>query len=319
MMVMRNYYISIGSLITGLLFISGIGRDDIRLSKYYEFAKDSTFNCIGELYYKNEFQLSCILIDKKHILTAAHAFYHDSGSYHKDSMYEPAYKKWLYGEIPEKIVPGSADDFYVKFSGKKYKLKGFKIHDVYKNSKPYRDEYGIHPSEDYAFEVAVAELATEVKGIEPAILYEDKDELGKRAIMSGYGDVERADEYNAKRSKHKRRKMAGENMIDSFGGFKVGEEWGGLFFDFDAPNSNCCNRIGGSTPLPLEYFTSSGDCGSGLFLNKDGKWKLAGLCSSPEYFSELALYGDKYGKYYGFTCYYIRISLFKDWIIANTR
>ena len=311
---MKNKNPIIGFILVGLLFLNGIGRDDVSLSKYYQFAKDPVFNCIGELYYKNKFQLTCILIDNKHILTVAHGFYHDSGQYRTDSVYEPAYSRFIYGQIAQKQKVGEPKDFYVKFSGKKYKLKNIHIHETYLKSKPYRDQFGIHPSEEENYDLAIAELITEVKEVQPAILNEDFQELNHRAILCGYGEVEKADEINTRLPFHKRRKMAGENMIDSLGGFKAGEHWAGLCLDFDAPNSNCCNRMGSSQPLPLEYYVSAGDCGSGLFIFSDNTWKLAGVHAGFEQRSEYFLYGDKYDKYYGFTGYYIRTSVFKDWI-----
>lgn len=311
---MKFKYHLVGIITVGFLFFSGIGRSDVSLSKYQQFAQDSVFDCIGELYYKNKFQLTCILIDKTHVLTVAHGFYYDSGKYHKDSVYEPVYGRFIYGKIAEKLIVGKAKDFFIKFSGKKYKLKSIHINETFQKSKPYRDQYGIHPSEEENFDMAIVELETEVAEIKPATLYEKNEELNKRAIMCGFGEVEKANEVNVSRTLHKRRKMAGENMIDSLGGFRVGDNWAGLCFDFDAPNSDCCNRMGSAKPLPLEYYISAGDCGSGLFIQEENQWQLAGVHSGFEIRSEYVNYGQKYGKYYGFTGYYIRISMFKDWI-----
>lgn len=304
----------IGILLVGFMCLNGIGRDDVHLSKYYQFAKDPVFNCIGELYYKNKFQLTCILIDNKYVLTVAHGFYHDSGAYRTDSVFEPAYNRFVYGKIAQKQLVGKPGDFFVKFSGKKYKLKTIHIHETYLLSKPYRDQWGIHPSAEENFDLAIAELTTEVKDVRPAMINEAFDELHERAILCGYGEVEKADEINTRLTFHKRKKMAGENSIDSLGGFKVGNIWAGLCFDFDAPNSTCCNRMGSAKALPLEYYVSAGDCGSGLFIQTDSTWKLAGVHSGFEQRSEYVNYGDKYNKYYGFTGYYIRTSVFNEWI-----
>ena len=164
------------------------------------------------------------------------------------------------------------------------------------------------------YDIAIAELTTVVDNAKPAILNEDEDELGKRAIIAGFGEVERADEFNADSSIHERKKMGGENMVDSIGGFKLGDKWAALVTDFDAPNSVCCNRIGSAKPLPLEWYADAGDCGCGLFINKNGIWKLAGICSSSENDYEMINYGKKFGKYYGFTDLFQRISVYKDWI-----
>lgn len=317
MNIKNSFYLTL----IGILNFCGIGRDDVPLSKYFDFAKDPVFDCIGELYYKNKFLLSCVLIDQKFILTAGHAFYLESGPRHIDSLYDPESQKWFFGNIPDKMVVGDVKDFTVKFSKKIYQLKTIIIHDRGKRGMTefIRDSFGRHPTEDYNFDIAIAELESKVEKIIPAVLNDQNDELGKRAIMAGYGEVERSNEYNSENTLHKRRKMGGENMIDSVGGFKVGDNWAGLFFDFDGPNIVCCNRMGNSEPLPLEYYIDAGDCGGGLFINRYGKYFLAGLCAAPDYPSEYTRFGDKYGKYYGFTCYYLRVFAFKDWINSNIR
>lgn len=302
-----------------ILFTSGIGRDDVQLSKYLQFAKAPQFDCVGEIYYKREFQITCILLDSTHLLTAAHAFFTDSGAYHRDSVFNFDLNRFVYGYIAEKQIVRSPKNFSVKIGGKKYKTKRFVIHEAYLNAKPYRDEYGIHASEDEFKDLAIIELANPVDDIAPAVLCDTDNELNKRAVFAGFGEVERANEFTYdsidSKSLHKRRKMAGENMIDSLGGYKIGNNWAGLYIDFDDPNSNCCNRMGSAKPLPLEYFPSAGDCGSGLFININGIWKLAGFCAStPEDYTEIVNYGKRYKKYYGFTAYYDRIFVYKDWI-----
>lgn len=306
---------TICSFFTCLLFINGTGRDDVPLSKYINFAKDSTFNCIGELYFKNEFEGSCVLINKKYIITSAHNFeinYKDSMV--ADSQFDQTLQKWHYGGRSTAQRVGNIDFFYLKLSGKKYYLKNIYIHDVYKNAKPYRDSFGIHSSAEFNYDIAIAELKLEVPDIQPAIINEDADELNKRAIIAGYGQVLKSNDYTKFLPLHWRRKFAGENIIDSVGGFRVAGNWAELYYDFDAPNSDCCNRMGSPTPLPLEYYIGAGDCGGGMFIYKDGKWKLAGVCAADLIHSEIALYGNKYGKFYGFTANYIRVYAFKDWI-----
>jgi hypothetical protein len=309
-------YIKIGFLY--LLITSGIGRDDVRLSKYEQFGEKSVFDCVGEIYYNKEFQQSCILIDSTHILTSAHAFYLDSGSYHLDSLYIEENKRWIFGNVAEKQIIGRPEEYYIKIAGEKYALSTIVMHETYKNAKPYHDENGVHASKDFDFDIAIAELETPVKGIPSPILHQGTDELHQRAIMAGYGDVERSHDYGRKVLRRRRRKIGGENIIDSIGGFKVGDKWAELFLDFDSPNSNCCNRMGESDPLPLEYLVNGGDCGSGLFILVNGEWQLAGICSSVDKPSEYFNYGDIYGRYYGFTFSYLRIFAFKEWILENT-
>ena len=291
------------------MLCSGIGRDDVSLSKYYNFAKDSVFNCVGEIYFKNEFSCSCVLIDKKYIITVGHAFFRESDSLVEDSFLFAT--KWKQGKHPAFNYLGNIDSFSVHFFGRIYSIKKIYVHEKYNGNPNF---YSI--DEGTFYDMAIAELTTTVEGIKPALLYEDFDELNKRAIISGFGEVEKANEYNVPDSVtlHKRRKMAGENMIDSVGGLKIGNNYSVIVSDFDAPHSACCNKIGSTKALPLEWNGDAGDCGCGLFINKNGIWKLAGICFSPSYFSDDELYGEKYGKYYGFTDTYNRISVYKDWI-----
>lgn len=51
-----------------ILFFSGIGRGDVKMKKYFNFAQDSTFDCIGEVYTKKgKFILSCVLITNNYV------------------------------------------------------------------------------------------------------------------------------------------------------------------------------------------------------------------------------------------------------------
>ncbi|MFI5222249.1 MAG: hypothetical protein ACHQK8_07990 [Bacteroidia bacterium] len=301
-----------------LLLSSGIGRDDVPLSKYYEFANNPVFDCVGEMYYNNEFSGTCVLIDKKFIITAGHNFFFDSKEFIRDSIFLKELNVWRHRTYARYSYKGKIELFTIRFSGIDYKLKNIHLNETYTNGRHDTDYLGdtsVHrnPDDDH-FDLAIAELETKVKNVNPASFYKNDDELGKQAAFAGFGEVEVANEYKTDNSLHQRRKLAGENMIDSVGGFKIGNNWGALFFDFDDPSSDCCNRMGSPIPLSLEYFPNGGDCGGGLFINEKGTWKLAGICTSPDYPIEHQLYGDKYGKYYGFTCYYQRLFAFKDWI-----
>ncbi len=302
-------------LLIGLSLISGIGRHDISLSRYHKFAQQPTFNCVGEIYHNKSFQQSCVLLDSTHILTSAHAFYLDSGSSYFDSLYIEESNRWIYGNLSEKQIIGPATEYSIKLDGKTYLIKNIFVHDSFQNQRLYRDSFGLHFSNlGHKFDIAVAELAAPVPEITPAILYENFDELNSHAIMGGYGVVEKANDYNKSLAFHRRRKTGGENTIDSIGGFMVGDLYGELFLDFDAPNSDCCNRFGSPIPLGLEYMINGGDCGSGLFIKHQGEYQLAGLCSSEDIPSDYFNYADIYGSYYGFTFTYLRIVAFNDWI-----
>ena len=101
----------------------------------------------------------------------------------------------------------------------KYKLKNITIHDEYSNAKPYRDQHGLQLSNGYYFDIAIAELESPVKNVEPASLYTGNSELNQRAIMAGYGYVEKSNDYAKEETLYVERKTGGENMIDSIGLF----------------------------------------------------------------------------------------------------
>lgn len=283
------------------LFLSGVGRDDVRLYRYYAFAQDPVFNCIGEMYYKKkkEFVESCVLIDSNHIMLAAHGLFMDSDSMVVDSITvlnrrhaveRPAYS-YLPGNYP----------YYFKFNGKKFYVNKISLCPYYDdgfNSLGFND-------------VAIIELSEAVKGIQPAILYTDSNELHARGIACGYGDPSKA--MGSGIFLHSRKKMAGENMIDSLGGNKINGQWGAMYADMDHPRNAYCNRMGLATPLPLEWHSNGGDCGSGLFILKDNTWQLAGISFGPSYFDDWKRYSEKYG-YYGFVDGWTRVSPLVPWI-----
>jgi hypothetical protein len=297
-----------------ILLSSGTIRDDVSVSKAHRFAEQPVFDCIGEIFFEKEQQQSCILIDATHILTSAHAFYRGSGKYQLDSLFLPDCKRWIYGNLPEKSVLGDMKNYTIRLKGDTYKIKSIKVHEQYANAKPYRDEYGLQLSEGFKYDIAIAELEKPILNIKPAQLFEGNNELNQRAIMAGYRYIEKSSDFTKSRPLHFQRKTGGENMIDSIGHFKVDDRWAGLFFDFDAPNSDCCNRMGDAKALPLEYYPNGGDCGSGLFIKESGTWKLAGMCSAEDIPCETFNFAEKNGHYYGFTCNYLRIFAFKSWI-----
>lgn len=306
-------------LLIGFLCISGTGRHDVKIAAYTEFAKNKAFDCVGSIYYDNAFQLSCVLIDQTHIITAAHAFEMTNKEVIFDSVYEPMLNKWRYGKHATSTYIAEPSHFYIKLGDQKIAVKKIYVQDTYKNAKPLRDSLGIHASPEMYFDIAIAELEAPVTTIIPAILYNDSNELNEKGLFVGYGDVAKSDEENKRFVFRRRQKFGGENMIDSIGGYKVGNTWAGLYIDFDAPQSDCCNRMGSAIPLPLEYFPNAGDCGSGLFLNNNGKYYLAGICTAEALYWEYILYSQKNGMAYGLTANYQRIYAYKSWITETLK
>lgn len=290
-----------------VLFFNGIGRHDTPLKKYFDFAKDSIFDCVGEVFNSkgNKFIQSCVLISNQHIIATAHGFYEESKAMVNDSVTVLGKKYPI--KRPAYSTLKKSSDFYIKIDGKIYQVEKIIIHPHYDDAF---NSYGYN-------DIAIVKLKQEVvQNIKPAILYTDTLERGSRGIVCGYGAVLKAS--GSSFSFGKRKKMAGENMIDSLGGNYTNNKWGVLFADMDKPETVVCNRMGDAAPLPLELHGHTGDCGGGLFIIQNKEWRLAGISFAPSYYDDWKLYGQSYG-YYGFIDGWTRVSPIADWIKSNIK
>ncbi len=285
----------------GLLCFSGIGRDDIPMKRYSEFAQDSVFDCIGEVFdSKGKYILSCVLIDNRFLLSSAHGFYKDSKTDVIDTI--TVLNKRHSIKRPESTRLLDKSEFYIKFKNKKIQAKDIIIHPEYKdgfNSDGFND-------------IAIIELHESISFVNPAKLYTDTLEKGARGIVCGFGSNSKAIGRNSLLFS-KRKKMAGENIIDSLGGNLLNNSWGVLFADMDNPKTPDCNRMGDHSPLPLEWHGDAGDCGGGLFILQNKEWRLAGISFAPSYYEDWEIYGRKYGNY-GFIDGWTRVSPLVTWI-----
>jgi hypothetical protein len=295
----------ISIIVIVLLFFNGIGRHDISLKKYYSFSKAEVFNSIGAVYLNNKFSQTCILINSRHLMSSAHGFYIDSKTMVNDTII--VFDKKYPITRPQYTYLADKSSFYFLFNGKKHFANKIVIHPNYNN------DFGETGYND----VAIIELSEHIQDITPAMLYLDSNEQGKRGITCGFGDVSKAFGSNLT-ILNLRRKMAGENMIDSLGGNLVKGKWGIMYADMDNPNSINCNRMGSPSPLPLEWKSDGGDCGSGIFIFTNNNWHLAGISFAPTYYTDIKTYSENYGSY-GFIDGWTRVSPIADWIIANTK
>jgi len=155
----------------------------------------------------------------------------------------------------------------------------------------------------------VIELEEPVKDCRPAKLCTGFDELAALATMVGYGvsgkanKPEEVDEYGYK--------LAGQNRIDSIGGYVFNGHPALMVFDFDHPDMPQYNECGSSKPVAMESMCGGGDSGGGMFRQgKDGSWELIGICTGANTNVERLL---KIG-YYGNEGSYTRVSVFNSWI-----
>lgn len=154
------------------------------------------------------------------------------------------------------------------------------------------------------YDIGMMRIATSITDITPALLHEGTDEIGKMAVMAGYGTTGTG---STGWTSFDGRKRAGQNMVDIFlnTGGKPGKSRV-LLADFDNPRDPNDSSWGSPDPLDLEYMIAPGDSGGGLFIGG----LLAGITS----FGWGRLDGDPnsdYGDAGGFT----RVSMFVDWIM----
>lgn len=238
------------------------------------------------------------MFTNNYVLSSAHGFFKES----KESVIDTITvlnKRYPIKRAKYSILENKSQ-FIFKFKDKSFFAKRIIIHPEY-NDDFHSDGYN---------DIAIIELTESIDFIKPAVLYTDTNELNSKGIICGFGVNSNA---IGKRKFLIRKKMAGENIIDSIGGNKINGTHGVLYADMDNPKSIVCNRMGSPTPLELEWHGGAGDCGGGLFILQNHKWQLAGISFAPSYFEDWKVYGEKYG-YYGFIDGWTRISPLNDWI-----
>lgn|GEM_PF-1516335 len=299
------------------LFFSGIIRHDRQIKQHITYGQNVSFNCVGEIYHLGKFQQSVVLIDSNHILCTAHAFMFGSGPSRFDSLFIPEVNKWVYGNVSDTIALGNVKDFKVKIGRHTAKISSITVHENYLKAGTYRDKYGIHSGVGFQYDIAIATLCNPILDIRPAELHKEEVTIGKKGIFCGYGDVEKANEVEKNNRFRKRRKLGGENIIDSIEHFKEDTNYQVLRIDFDSPTDSKRNRFGSSEALELEYMPSGGDCGSGVFIQTQNGLRLAGLCAALDSPYEYFTYGIPFKEYYGYTASYLSLASFSDWIEKN--
>jgi secreted trypsin-like serine protease len=295
-----RYYNSIILILGSLLVIlctSGIIRHDISESKYLELANQKQFDCVGQVFIGSDTIVggSCVLINKNYVLSAAHVFM-DSESITDSSLMNQGVI--TFDQINEHVYPASR--ITIVINGQKISAKSITIHPVYLDSLTEGN-----------CDLALIELEESVTNTLPAKLNYSYSEINADVVGVGFGATGPADRPDKVTSQNI--KIAGENAIDSIGGYSYGGNETKLICDFDHPNRNDCNKMGSTIPKPLEYITSGGDSGGALFM-KDGEiWKLVGICSG----SGIELEQFMKSFYYGQVMEWTRVSAFAGWIESN--
>lgn len=287
----------VASLIMGILifvaFFSGIFRDDVSEEAYLQLAQQKQFDCVGRIIKDTTPNGSCVLINDRFALSAAHVFI--DNDIRMDTMHYNGQRIILYVPINKRLTDVSG--LYIMINEQKVKVKNIVLHPNYLDSLT-----------EGSCDIALIELMQTLTMVSPAKLNLRFDELNLNVVGVGYGasgPANRPDlvgQYN--------RKIAGENVVDSFTGMELRGHKTLLMCDFDHPTNTVCNKTGSPKPRPLEYICSGGDSGGGLFRQAGQEWELIGICARG------GVNVDQLNKtgYYGQTMEWTRVSIFNSWI-----
>lgn len=183
------------------------------------------------------------------------------------------------------------------FKGQKVKVKNLWLHPNYLDSLTKS-----------SCDIAILELEKPLNKIAAAKLNSLLNELNSDVVGVGFGASGPADRPDLVGAHNK--KIAGKNVVDRIGGSEYMGLKTLLICDFDHPTREDCNKTGSPIPRPLEYITSGGDSGGGLFRMNNSEWELIGICSGANTDLEQLM---KTG-YYGQTMEWTRVSVFTKWI-----
>lgn len=161
------------------------------------------------------------------------------------------------------------------------------------------------------YDFAILELTGPITDAgDPPVLYSGDQELGRRAVIVGYGSRGVAPFGHGWRfgQRHGDHATAAENVVDQITDVDFSDrfgDWGNsLSIDLDQPNGPGKNRWGDAAPIsPLEGILAPGDSGGSLWMQFDSGWRLIGVNSS----------GDP-GADYQDVSNFARISRERDWI-----
>jgi hypothetical protein len=281
-----------------LTFFSGIIRHDVDEKEYLKFAAEKQFDCVGQIFKDTSSGGSCVLISDRFALSAAHVFI-DTDT-RTDTTEINGQIITVFTPYNERVT--DVNKLTLVFNGQKVKAKRIFIHPDYLDSLTKG-----------SCDIALIELEQPLKGISPAKLNDAFDELNSNVVGVGFGASGSADRPDLVDLLNK--KIAGENVVDSIGGPELSGNGTILLCDFDHPTRDDCNKMGSSVPRPLEYISTGGDSGGGLFRKNGDDWELIGICSGAGI--DFAQFMKTY--YYGQIMEWTRVAAFTPWIDEHTK
>jgi secreted trypsin-like serine protease len=165
------------------------------------------------------------------------------------------------------------------------------------------------------YDLALFRLTTPVKGIKPASLNTDRNEVGQVIFTNGFGSTGTGLTGNTGAAGTRR---AGQNVLDATAAqivipgrteaIPVGSDRT-LLYDFDSPRRDI-STLGSAAPLNLEYSGAPGDSGGGAMIAAGRGYRIAGVVSGG--YRPLGLRNGAYGT----TAIYVRVSSHASWIRA---
>lgn len=277
-----------------LLFFAGVVREDVGREKYLALGRQKQFNSVGQIFTNTGSHGSCVLVGKKFVVSAAHIFM--TYITRQDTMILGGQKAVV--NLPIDAKPVNIKDYVIAFNDKVYRCKSIIIHPNYDWKKS-------------DFDLVLIELENEVQDIQPAKMNTSFNEAGAFVTGVGYGASGYANDPQTVLKNNL--KIGGENTIDSIGGALYNGQRTLLVCDFDSKDKPELNRIGSAQPRPLEYISSGGDSGGGMFRYINKQWELVGIAHSGELDVKKLM---KTG-YYGLLMSWTRVAAYSDWIKTN--
>lgn len=278
---MRSNWILCAGIVVAASLASHAGtiRDDRKDDLYTGLAAQPQFRASGYLRIGTGGVGSATLVDPEWVLTAAHCVIDENG---------PAATTWRF-EIGGQVVDIPVENVFFPAG---WITSGF----------------------DGGYDVAMLKLPRPFRGVKPAALYTDRDEVGKVITTLGYGTTGDGTTGNLLPAGTRR---AGQNTIDATAALiqvpgyampplAIGSDRT-VLYDFDSPSATT-STIGSAKPLHLEYSGAPGDSGGGAFVLAGSGSRILGVVSrgySPN---------GRAQSVYGTTAVYTRVSSNLDWI-----
>jgi V8-like Glu-specific endopeptidase len=181
----------------------------------------------------------------------------------------------------------------------------FKVGNVTYGASRWFAHAGWNDSLSAGYDIGLVKLSAPVTNVAPAARFTSPSELGLVGTSAGFGRTGTGLTGDTLAPGTKR---AGQNTLDILGS-KIGYSSRIVLADFDSPAaSKNLSWSPSAAPLAMEYSIAPGDSGGGLFVDVQGKARLAGVHSFGLAYDGTV--NSSYGDVFGVT----RVTSFNEWI-----